>query len=158
VDGHGNLAFAWDHPKELGASGVGADLEFKGSWTQVDSINELVSKDTYTAEVTAGPFWQVGIGVVGDEEKPIGWSMSGAIGPSFPPVWATLEHQNTEIVAESDVQGLFYGGLNIISPDAAYYWDYFYDGKIDYGYNYDALYDPSRYEPSNYDYENESGY
>jgi hypothetical protein len=87
-------------------------------------------------------------------------SLSGGIGAQFP--WYNLtteENLPASIIASDQIidnlneESINYGLMNIVSPEAAYYYDYYYDYNIEYGYDYDNYYNYDYYNYYNYSYE-----
>jgi RHS repeat-associated protein len=157
-DGYGNCVITNDQGLGYDTSvEIGANVQI--SYTTVDNVYDYVAQNNYTVSVSAGELGTAGGGVIYDGDNVVGGSFSVGVGACYPPAGLTQEYTQSSIIgspSEFSWQDFYYGMYNAFySPEEAYYIDYLYDGVLDYGYQYDKLYNPEYYNFNysyNYDY------
>jgi hypothetical protein len=154
IDGHGHFASIWDSPNTEGSNSVSLDLyQVTGAYTNKDTIDELLNETTYTADLAIGEAIIGDPGIILDDNGIIGGSFTVTVGVQFPPANLSLGISNPppNIIDSGNFDDLeqkfIYGMINtFISPEDAFDYDYYYDGKIDYGYNYDYYFYQDYYD------------
>ena len=148
-DTHRNWALTSDSPNLEISTAKSASFSVAASTTSKDTIFDLLNERTYTTTAEIGEMAKVDPALIFDDGGLIGGSLSGGLGAQWPPVGLTMGFSDppADIIGSNEMfenysgQQFMYDMINtFISPDAAYDFDYYYDGTIDYGYNYDQYY------------------
>jgi RHS repeat-associated protein len=148
-DNHGNWALTSDSPGLAGSNSVSASINFGASTTSADTIYDLFNETTYTADLAIWEGIMPDPGLIFDDNGLTGGSFTLGFGEQFPTPNLTMgvSEPPADIIISNQMlenyspQNFFYDMTNtFISPEDAYYFDYYWDGYMDYGYNYDAYY------------------